>query len=61
MYNVDGFFDPLLSFLDSVVDAQLLSVAHRAMIVCETDGNRLLESFRSYEPPAGGKLAPPEA
>ena len=42
LLNVDGFFDPLVSFLDGAVSAGLLSPASRRLLSVATDPNGLL-------------------
>ena len=51
LLDVDGYFAPLLEFLDAAVRARFLQPAHRAMLLMETDPDRLLAAFRAYQPP----------
>jgi len=48
--NVDGFYDDLLVFLDSVVQKRFLNRAHRDMLIVERTPDALLERFEHYEP-----------
>lgn len=51
LLDVGGFFQPLMQFLDRVVEEGFLSEAHRMMIMVDTDPVRLLETFAAYRPP----------
>ena len=51
LLNVAGYFDPLLSLIDHMVDAGFLRPAHRAMVVVEVSPERLLQRLDEYEPP----------
>jgi uncharacterized protein (TIGR00730 family) len=51
LLNVAGYFDPLLEFLDHAVEEKFVREAHRAMVIVESDAEKLLERFESYEPP----------
>ncbi len=61
--NVEGYFDPLLAFLDHAVTEQFISPAHRAMIMTGTSPADLFAQFEGYQPPDLQKwlrtLAPP--
>lgn len=49
--NVAGFFDPLVGFLDRVVEERFLRAEHRAMLLVDDEVGRLLEALAAYEPP----------
>jgi uncharacterized protein (TIGR00730 family) len=49
--NAAGYYDPLLSVFDHMVAKGFLSEGHRAMVLVETEPQRLLESFERYRPP----------
>lgn len=49
--NADGFFDPLLKFLDRQRDELFMRREHRDMLVVESDPARLLDRFGDYQPP----------
>lgn len=49
--NVDGFFNPLMEFIDHVIDAQFLKLVHREMIIVEEDPMTLLAAIDAYQPP----------
>ena len=51
LMNVDGFFDPLLVFLDRQRDERFMRAEHRAMLMVETDPETLLDRFETYQPP----------
>jgi uncharacterized protein (TIGR00730 family) len=46
-----GFYAPLLSFLDSAVDAGFIRVQHRSMAIVDVDPASLLRRLSEYEPP----------
>ncbi|KAL6536465.1 hypothetical protein OROGR_013037 [Orobanche gracilis] len=48
--NVDGFFDGLLSFLDSLVDKGFVSPLSRRLLLCATTPQDLIEKFLAYTP-----------
>jgi len=50
--DVDGYYGPLMSFLDRGVEEQFIRGRHRAMAVVERDPERMLQRFRDYAPPA---------
>jgi len=50
LLNVDGYYDAMLAFLDHAVSQQLLKAAHRAMILDDTDPQRLLDRMAGYRP-----------
>jgi uncharacterized protein (TIGR00730 family) len=47
-FNVAGFYDHLLQFLDFVVDEAFLKPVHRKMVLVETLPEALLASLREY-------------
>ena len=51
LLNVRGYFDGLLAFLDHAVAERFLRVEHRAMVLVDDDGERLLERFAAYRAP----------
>jgi hypothetical protein len=50
--NVRGFFNPLLAFLDRVVEEQFLDPEYRSMILIDEEPDGLLRQFEQYNPPA---------
>ena len=55
LLNVDGFFDPLLRFLDRTVDDQFVKQEHRDMVIVESTPDRLLDHFYRYSHPETNK------
>ena len=45
LLNVEGFFDPLLAYLDHAVAEGFLKPAHRALILDDSDPEHLLDLF----------------
>jgi uncharacterized protein (TIGR00730 family) len=50
LLNVGGFFDGLLSFVDTMIDEGFLPSSHRRMIIAEADPETLLDAFESFVP-----------
>ena len=48
--NVEGYFDPLLTFLDHAVAERFVRVEHRGLLVVDDDPIRLLERLDALEP-----------
>ena len=51
LLNVDGFYDPLLSFFDHAVAERFIRPVHRSLVLEHHDPERLLDRLMSYEPP----------
>ena len=49
--DVDGFYAPLMTFLDHAVSSGFIRPEHRAMAIVSDDAERLLDAFATYEPP----------
>jgi uncharacterized protein (TIGR00730 family) len=49
--NVKGYYDLLIRFLDSAVQAGFVSPAARALVIESRDPARALAQLRSFEPP----------
>jgi uncharacterized protein (TIGR00730 family) len=58
--DVDGFYAPLLAFLDHGVDAGFVREPHRAMAIVDGDGASLLQRMAEYEPPRVTKWITPQ-
>ena len=56
LLNVEGFFDPLLSFFNHAVRERFVSPDHRSLVVVEEDPERLLDALSRWEPPALERL-----
>ncbi len=54
--NTLQYYDPLLAFLDHVVEEAFLRTVHRGMILVEQDPEALLHAIRAYQAPAVPKL-----
>jgi len=48
--NTNGFFDPMLAFLDHMVGEGFLSVKNRSMLMVATSINEVLEMVTSHRP-----------
>ena len=56
LLNVEGFYDDLSSFLDTVFKEGFLKDVHRKMLISENDPKALLATMAAYvAPPIGGK------
>ncbi len=53
LLNVQGFYDPLLDFLDTQRESGFLRDEHRALLIAENDPARLLERMKQFAMPAG--------
>lgn len=54
-YNVAGYYDALLAFLDHVVEERFLKPVHRDMLVVEREADALLAAIARYESPQVAK------
>jgi uncharacterized protein (TIGR00730 family) len=50
--DVEGYYAPLMEFLDRAVDEQFIRADLRSVAIVESDPERMLERFREYVPPA---------
>lgn len=50
--NAEGFYEHLLRMFDHAVEEGFLAPKHRAWVIEETDGARLLEWMKQFEPPS---------
>jgi uncharacterized protein (TIGR00730 family) len=55
LLNVEGYYDPLIAFLDGVVERRFLKAEHRGMLIVADDPEALLDRLRDYAPPVVGK------
>ncbi|MDP6993100.1 MAG: TIGR00730 family Rossman fold protein [Woeseiaceae bacterium] len=53
--NVDGYFNPLLTFFDNARDKGFLKSVHRDMLLVADTPADLLNQFEHYSPPADEK------
>lgn len=51
LLDVAGYFQPLVAFLDHMVDRGFVRPAHRAMVLVDTDPASLLDRLASHRPP----------
>lgn len=51
LFNIAGYFDPLLAFLDRSVEEKFVRDVHRTMVIVDSDPVALLSKFEAYEPP----------
>jgi len=58
LLDVDGYFEPLLAWLDHAVAEGFLAPAHRGMLVVEADADRLLDALAARRPPPDRWAAP---
>jgi uncharacterized protein (TIGR00730 family) len=50
LYNLDGFFDHLLAFVDTMIARGFLPPQQKNMIIVESDPAVLLDRFRKFTP-----------
>lgn len=55
LLNVDGYYDPLIAFLEHATMEQFVSKTHRAMLLVEREADALLNRFADYRPPVVAK------
>ncbi|MBI5368260.1 MAG: TIGR00730 family Rossman fold protein [Planctomycetes bacterium] len=58
LLNVEGYFDPLLAFLDGATLHRFIPPEHRGLLVADADPERLLARLRTWRPPAAAKWLP---
>ena len=58
--DVGGYFDHLVSFLDTSFERGFLRPEHRAMVIAETDPERLLDRMAAWEAPTSDKVLAPD-
>jgi uncharacterized protein (TIGR00730 family) len=52
LLNVDGFYDPLIAFLDGLVTQRFVKPAHREMLIVESDVEKLPARLAAHRTPA---------
>ncbi len=55
LLDTNGFFDPLVAFLDHLVDTGFVRAAHRASLLTVHSPEELLAAFEAYRPPRVAK------
>ncbi|MFD1259779.1 LOG family protein [Entomomonas asaccharolytica] len=53
--NINGFYDKLTEFLDSVIAAQFMKPEHRQLLISESNPEQLLEKMQNYQAPTVSK------
>jgi uncharacterized protein (TIGR00730 family) len=51
LLNVEGYYDPLVAWLDGAARERFVREEHRTMVLVEGDAEALLERFVAYEAP----------
>tara|TARA_R110002126_G_scaffold9340_6_gene42476 strand:- start:722 stop:1315 length:594 start_codon:yes stop_codon:yes gene_type:complete len=49
LFSVNGFYDPLMTFIDHIIEQRFLPAAHRHSIVVESDCEALIDGLKSFE------------
>lgn len=57
LLNVDGFFDPLVGYIDHCVTEGFIRTKHRELLVVDDDPARLLDRLAHHQPPPGLRRA----
>lgn len=52
LLNVEGYYDALVTFLDHVMAEQFVKAHHHALLMVETNPDKLLDRYVNYQPPA---------
>ena len=50
LFNINGYFDHLLVFLDHMVNERFVRIEHRKNIIVSENPNYLLEKLNNYQP-----------
>ncbi len=50
LFNVEGYYNQLVAFIDHSVDQRFVKPEHRINLIMESDENILLEKIFSYQP-----------
>lgn len=61
LLDVDGYFSPLVDFLDRTVEAEFVSREHRELLAVESDPGVLLDRLAAAPPPPPAKWVEPGA
>jgi len=51
----DGYFAPLVAFLDGAVGAGFIRPEHRALLMQDSDADALLDALESWKPTTASK------
>ena len=55
LLNINGFYDELIAFINTMVDKGVLKGINRDMLLIDTDAHALLDKMRNYKAPEVGK------
>lgn len=50
LFNVNGFYDPFMAFIDHMITERFLPAEHRHSIVIESDPQLLLKGLQQHQP-----------
>lgn len=50
LFNVAGYYDHLIHFLDQAVASRFIKPEHRQNLICESDESALLQKMEEYSP-----------
>ena len=51
LINVENYFDQLIAFLDDAVRERFVRPEHRAMVLVDSDAERMIDRLQAYRPP----------
>ena len=51
LFNVCGFYSPLLEFLDHTTSEGFIRVQHRALVIAEDEAGKLIHRLKTHRPP----------
>lgn len=60
LLNTNGFYDPLLTIFDHMMEKGFVSDEHRKLVLVESDLAAMLSAFARYRPPKTVKWITPE-
>ncbi len=55
LLNINGFYDPLINLIQSMVDKEFLKETNQQMLLISNNAEDLLKKMETYTPPAVGK------
>lgn len=58
LFNVDGFWDPLLAAIDAMVSTGFIAARYREALIVDADIESLLDRVDAWQPPAAKWPAP---
>lgn len=59
LLNIDGFYDMLISFIDSMIEKGFVKKEYKDMIIVESDIDSLLTKIEAYKPTSNEKWFQP--